>query len=193
MPSNHLLVKTSSLSTISSIPPTSSSSSTSSSTASAAKKLLSQGLFSLIGRSNSNHNKSTSTNEENKQLRRTSSSQFRPQLRKAKQQTTNETNGNSRLSTSDVESLLPRSSTTTNIDDQRSQSDKVNRIRDRERQSSCNSLLHSSTSNEKFRNPSKASNLGKSIQSLSSLSSSLVFFDDDDDEKISRLYQQIVI
>lgn len=105
MPLNNLLVKTSSLSTI--INPQISQQSP---TSSSAKKLLSNGFLSLIGRSNSNHSKSSTSTEENKQLRRTSSTQLRAQ-RKAKQQTTltTGTNGNKRLS-ADVESILPVSS-----------------------------------------------------------------------------------
>ena len=105
MPLNNLLVKTTSLSTI--INPQISQQSP---TSSSAKKLLSNGFLSLIGRSNSNHSKSSTSTEENKQLRRTSSTQLRAQ-RKAKQQTTltTGTNGNKRLS-ADVESILPVSS-----------------------------------------------------------------------------------
>ena len=116
MPLNSLLVKTSSLSTIAdpAISAPSPSPSTSSSTAANAKKLISNGFFNLLGRSNINTNKLASTNEENKQFRRTSSTQLRAQ-RKTKQQTipTSGSNGNKRLS-ADVESLLPVCSTNSN-------------------------------------------------------------------------------
>ena len=116
MPLNSLLVKTSSLSTIAhpASPAPSPSPSASSSTAANAKKLISNGFFNLLGRSNINTNKLASTNEENKQFRRTSSTQLRAQ-RKTKQQTTptSGSNGNKRLS-ADVESVLPVCSTNSN-------------------------------------------------------------------------------
>lgn len=160
MPSNSLLVKTTSLNTI--VNP---SSSTSSSTT--AKKLLSQGFLSLIGRSNSNNNKSPSTNEENKQLRRTSSTQLRAQHRKAKQQTTltTGTNGNKRLS-ADVESLLPVSFNEANhgeiSHEDRRFFDKVTPTRDNERRSPMSSVL--SSNEKKSTSIHQTSNLGKLIE-----------------------------
>ena len=105
MPLNSLLVKTSSLNTIIQSPTNPQQSSTAATTA---RKLISNGLLSLIGRSNSNNSKASTSTEENKQLRRTSSTQLRAQ-RKTKQQTTltTGTNGNKRLS-ADVESFFPR-------------------------------------------------------------------------------------
>jgi hypothetical protein len=106
----------------------------------------------------------TST-EENKQLRRTSSTQLRAQ-RKAKQQTTSTTgtNGNKRLS-ADVESILPASSINNNHCEISNEDihifDKVTTNHNSERQSLI-SLV--STSTDKNINATSSSNIGKCMK-----------------------------